>query len=240
MPLVRAVLPERRRALFVEAARFGLSPEALLESCGHALARAARDLAPDGVAAREIVVLAGAGRNGTVGLRAGRWLGAWGARVTALCVPPEDDSAAAHEAKLFTLAGGHMVAPAGARAALSSAGLVIDALVGGSLEGAPSGVVAQLVEDAQDVECVVLSLDVPTGLDAKTGRALAPALKADVTLALGLPYAGAAEASDAIGALFVADVGLPQRLLEDAGLTWAPWFSKDDPIAYGEDEEAGD
>jgi NAD(P)H-hydrate epimerase len=56
----------------------------------------------------------------------------------------------------------------------SAADLVIDALIGYSLRGSPRGRAAELIRWANPTGDSVLSLDVPSGLDATTGKASEP------------------------------------------------------------------
>lgn len=65
---------------------------------------------------------------------------------------------------------------------LPEADVVVDALLGIGLSRAPSGVVAQLIEAINASPAPVLSIDVPSGLDADSGWASGLAVRADRTV----------------------------------------------------------
>jgi hypothetical protein len=57
----------------------------------------------------------------------------------------------------------------------------------------------------------VVAVDVPSGLDADSGVAYAPAVRATTTVTLGLPKAGltVADGPRLSGEVWVADIGVP-------------------------------
>ncbi|HLY74507.1 MAG TPA: NAD(P)H-hydrate epimerase [Planctomycetota bacterium] len=61
----------------------------------------------------------------------------------------------------------------------------------------------------------VVAVDIPSGLDANTGRPLGIAVEAAATVTMGLPKVGfrAPEAKRYVGELMVADIGFPAELL---------------------------
>jgi NAD(P)H-hydrate epimerase len=68
---------------------------------------------------------------------------------------------------------------------------------------------------------LVISLDVPSGLDATTGGAPGAVVRADRTLTLALPKTGLAAVP---GDLVVADIGIPPEVYGHLGLSFAPFF----------------
>ncbi len=151
----------------------------LMERAGAAAAATARDMA--GERGGRIVVLAGPGNNGGDALVVARLLRAAFHEVTVVFrddasrLPRE--AATAHQA--FVAAGGATEAdppPAG-----SPVALVVDGLFGVGLKRALAPSHARLVEWANGCGAPILALDVPTGLDADTGIAMAPVIRADVT-----------------------------------------------------------
>jgi hypothetical protein len=62
----------------------------------------------------------------------------------------------------------------------------------------------------------VLSVDVPSGLDADTGVAYSPSVRADLTIALGLPKPGLR------GEVVVVDIGIPLEAYAAVGLEVRP------------------
>ncbi len=98
--------------------------------------------------------------------------------------------------------------------------IVVDGVLGTGLEGPARGPAAGAIQyiRSQANDAFVVSIDVPSGLDADTGRPLGETVMADLTLTMGLPKTGLLQPSavDFIGALDVVDIGLPPEAVEDA------------------------
>ena len=97
--------------------------------------------------------------------------------------------------------------------------LIIDALLGTGIKGAPKGLVQQVIDMINDVDKPVLSVDLPSGLDADTGAVPGCCVKASVTVTLAAPKVGLLvyPGRNYVGELFVADIGIPPSVLESAG-----------------------
>ena len=98
--------------------------------------------------------------------------------------------------------------------------LVIDGLIGYSLRGAPRGATADLIRWANAQGSPVLSLDVPSGVDAGSGEVFDPAIRAAATLTLALPKTGlrSPDAEGCVGELYLADIGVPPSLYASPSL----------------------
>jgi len=124
---------------------------------------------------RQIVVLAGRGGNGGGGLAAARRLFGWGAAVTVVFAGSKDEMRGVPRQQLTILEwigiSVRLVAD-GTSDLFTGADLVIDALIGYSLRGAPAGPVAALIRAANASGRPVLALDLPSGLDGDSGEAL--------------------------------------------------------------------
>lgn len=95
--------------------------------------------------------------------------------------------------------------------------VIVDGLLGTGSSGAPRGVMAAAIEFInrhQDV-CRILAVDVPSGLNADDGTAAGAAVRADLTVTMGLPKTGLLQpaALEYVGALRVADIGIPASLV---------------------------
>jgi NAD(P)H-hydrate epimerase len=99
----------------------------------------------------------------------------------------------------------------------------VDALVGYSLRGAPRGKGAELIALCNQHAARVLSLDVPSGLDATTGEAPGVIVRPERTLTLALPKTGL---QGVPGDLYLADIGIPPELYHGLGLPTAPLFEE--------------
>ncbi|GAA3717940.1 bifunctional ADP-dependent NAD(P)H-hydrate dehydratase/NAD(P)H-hydrate epimerase [Nonomuraea antimicrobica] len=127
---------------------------------------------------RRVVLLVGSGDNGGDALYAGERLarrGAWVGAVTA--------GARTHEAGLRALleAGGRVVD----RSAIAEADLIIDGLVGIGASGALREPYAGLAEEANAARGAIVAVDVPSGVDASSGRVAGAAVRARVTVTMG-------------------------------------------------------
>jgi ADP-dependent NAD(P)H-hydrate dehydratase / NAD(P)H-hydrate epimerase len=97
--------------------------------------------------------------------------------------------------------------------------LVIDGLLGTGSKGAPRGFMADLVEwiNAEAQYAFVLSIDIPSGIDADSGIAEGAAVKADLTATIGLPKTGLIrpDAIPYVGSLEIVNIGIPFEFVED-------------------------
>src|SRR5207245_7746536 len=103
--------------------------------------------------------------------------------------------------------------------ALRDCELLIDGLIGYGLEGNPRDRIAMIIKDANASGRPILGLDLPSGMNATTGEAYDPCIKATTTITLALPTTGflAPSASPLVGDLFLADISIPHRVYESFG-----------------------
>jgi NAD(P)H-hydrate epimerase len=98
--------------------------------------------------------------------------------------------------------------------------LIIDGLLGTGSKGAPRDFMSPLIEwiNTQGQQAFVLAIDIPSGIDADTGIAKGPAVKADMTITIGLPKTGLIrpEALPYVGNVEVLDIGIPLEFIEEA------------------------
>jgi NAD(P)H-hydrate epimerase len=115
---------------------------------------------------------------------------------------------------------------------LTGADLVIDALIGYSLRGAPAGPAAALIRYANASSRPMLALDLPSGLDGDRGEPSEPTIRATETLTLALPKRGllAPAARPWVGRLHLADISVPEKVYRRLGLTVGPIFAESDII----------
>ena len=129
--------------------------------------------------------------------------------------------AAANQLRILQAAGLRPAAYSQAQDVIGRAVLVVDALIGYSLRGAPRGRTAELITVCNKYAAQVLSLDVPSGLDATTGKTPGLIVRPDRTLTLALPKTGLASVP---GELYVADIGIPPEVYQLLGLFFEPFF----------------
>lgn len=95
---------------------------------------------------------------------------------------------------------------------------VIDGVLGTGIKGPARGPAAGAISYINVLagDSMVVSIDAPSGLDSDTGRAEGDAVKADITVTMGLPKRGLIEprAAEHVGRLDVVDIGIPSELID--------------------------
>jgi hydroxyethylthiazole kinase-like uncharacterized protein yjeF len=180
----------------------------LMQRAAFALARrCAALLAP--VYGSRVVVLVGSGGNGGDAMYAGARLAARGARVDAVLLTDK-----AHEPALEALrASGAGVTAAGGDtevALIAAADLVIDGMIGIGATGELRAPMARLAACCDNSDAIVVSVDVPSGVDASTGEIAGAAITADVTVTFGALKTGllVAPGAERAGRVELVDIGL--------------------------------
>jgi NAD(P)H-hydrate epimerase len=89
--------------------------------------------------------------------------------------------------------------------------LIIDALVGVGLKGRLHSPNAELIKILNESGAMILSVDIPSGLDATSGRALGSCVRADETVTFVAKKKGMLEADGPshCGNIRIADLGIP-------------------------------
>jgi NAD(P)H-hydrate epimerase len=111
--------------------------------------------------------------------------------------------------------------------------LIIDGLIGYSLTGKPAGTVREMIEWANGSDALILSLDMPTGVNPDTGESEGAHINAHGTLTLALPKVGLKPPSGrkCSGELYLADIGIPPSLYEKPSLGFpVPNIFNESPI----------
>lgn len=195
----------------------------LMERAGEAAARLALSLLK---APAAVLIACGPGNNGGDGFVMARLLRDAGYSVhTAFAADPERlpaDAAAAHSA---WLAAGGETLPDLPPPPPDGWALVVDALFGIGLQRPLEGRYAEWVSHLNAQPCLRLALDIPSGLDADTGRCLGPCFAATHTLSFIALKPGllTLDGPDSCGKVEVARLGLdPQALLPAPGHSITP------------------
>lgn len=211
-------------------ARTGLPSLLLMENAGRGIAEivlgrlASRRLRAHG--SRRVVIVCGPGNNGGDGFVVARHL--WLAGQDELSVEiylatPADrlsgDAALMFRALSANLPGVRIVdrsrqdEPASWQADLAGAELIVDALFGTGLRAAVAGIPALAIgaiNAARRQGALVVAADVPSGIDADTGRSLGVAVEADVTATVGTHKLGLVlDAAASVGEVEVVGLGFP-------------------------------
>jgi ADP-dependent NAD(P)H-hydrate dehydratase / NAD(P)H-hydrate epimerase len=193
--------------------RFGIPIGWLMEAAGWQVAR---------YVGQPAVVVCGVGNNAGDGFAAARHLRRWGRLAGVCCV---DLGRVRGPAAVELDALRHSGVEVGGELRLEGAEVIIDAIFGTGLSRAPEGRFAEWIEAINESGKPVVAIDVPSGLDAESGVAYAPSVKADVTIALGLPKPGLT------GSVVVVDIGIPREAFSAVGVEVpADLFSRGDVI----------
>ncbi|WP_420454194.1 NAD(P)H-hydrate dehydratase [Rubrivirga sp.] len=205
---------------------WGVPGRVLMETAGRAAAREIEARFP--VRDRDVTVLVGTGNNGGDGLVVARVLAARGARVRTLVLP--GDGTPDRTANLDLLrqlaevaAGLDVVGFEDVRqVANAPADVVVDALLGIGITGALREPARSLCAWTNRVDAPVVALDVPSGLDATTGRAADDAVRAALTVAFGAVKSGLllGDGPTLAGDVVVAEIGIPDAELDSHATAW--------------------
>ncbi len=209
-----AVTAEQMREVDrIAVSEFGLDLARMMENAGRSLA----ELAINSFHPGAVTILVGTGGNGGGGLVAARHLANRGVAVEVLLASTSLSEVTDRQLNILRHIG---IEP---RDRPSQTDLVIDALIGYSLSGDPRGRFAELIRWTEDHP--VLSLDIPSGLDATTGMVGHPTIMASATLTLGLPKTGLV-ASPTVGELYLADISIPPAVYKAIGIDVPILFSE--------------
>ncbi len=195
--------------------RYGIDMARMMETAGRHLAELAVARFNGGYTEGfAVLVAAGSGGNGGGALVAARNLHNWGAQVRVVLTrpPKEYRDVPAQQLSIAERVGIEICEINSLDR--NGIGLVIDGIIGYSLSGTPRGKAAALIGLFRDQGAPILSLDVPSGVDAQSGTVHEPAIRADATMTLALPKRGLdkMQARRCTGELYLADIGVPPQL----------------------------
>ncbi|MGG4213419.1 NAD(P)H-hydrate dehydratase [Paenibacillus sp. FSL L8-0638] len=167
-------------------------------------------------------ILVGKGNNGGDGLVAARHLTDAGLRVTVVYVEPLDTlrGEAAAQRDIIAALGIPVILYGRDTLDLRGASGIVDALLGTGTQGPPREPYASLIHEANASGVPLVSVDVPSGLDADTGALHEPCIRARVTVCLAylkrglVQYPGAGTAGDVV----VRYIGIPPGLARECGV----------------------
>ncbi|HEY7952990.1 MAG TPA: NAD(P)H-hydrate dehydratase [Solirubrobacteraceae bacterium] len=150
----------------------------LMERAGQGVTRAVEQTAADG----PVLVVCGKGNNGGDGLVVARLLRDAGRRVSVLCTAPLEELSGDAAANLARLPGEPPRQVSEGMTALAEAAVIVDALLGTGFAGEPHGAAAAAIVAINAAPGKVVSVDVPSGVDASSGRVAGEAVRATVTV----------------------------------------------------------
>lgn len=223
LPLSRAAVREVDRRAIDE---LGIPGVVLMENAARGAAEAARDLI--GERSGTIWILCGPGNNGGDGYAMARWFTIFGRRVELISFAPVEatrgDAAVMRRITAQLGIVDHVVddarGPDAFAAQLAEAPLIVDALLGTGFQGEVRAPLDRGIEAINAARATsgprVVAVDLPSGLDADTGRAARTTVRADLTVSFVAPKLGFAAngAREFTGDVRVAEIGVPPALIE--------------------------
>ncbi len=206
---------------------FGIPGILLMENAALQVAEKACEMLSSDKTKR-IVAVTGKGNNGGDGFAAVRHLHRWGYPVSVISlVPPGcvtgdaltylnilenigievsyiDDESFLREALLI----------------LSDPDLILDGIFGTGIHGEVTGIFAAAIRAINDSAAKVLSIDIPSGINGRTGQVCGTAVKADETVTFSLPKPGLWQYPGRFhaGKITVTDIGIPSGATDEADL----------------------
>lgn len=202
---------------------YGIPGVVLMENAGLAVVRVVRDHFSGNMARRRVLIFAGKGNNGGDGFVVARHLANAGCdvKIFLLCKPEELQGDAQTNWKIvrkmniryqliLTERDLNVV-----KVGLMYTELVIDGIFGTGFRGEAQGTVGKLIDLVNEAGKPVAAIDIPSGLEADTGRVKGPCIQARYTVTFGLPKVGLILEPGArfVGKLVTADISFPRELI---------------------------
>ena len=120
--------------------------------------------------------------------------------------------------------------------------LLVDAILGTGLRGPVRESIANVINAINNLPTPILSVDLPSGLDADTGNPLGTCVQADKTVTIGLPKRGLLvhPGAEFAGKLEIVDIGFPKQIIDAQNIKvhWttekdaAKWLPPRSPASY--------
>jgi NAD(P)H-hydrate epimerase len=228
---MKAVTKGEMRACEHKAiSQYGISGLVLMENAGLEVFRLIEKLLGS-VVGKKVVILAGKGNNGGDGYVVARHLVNQGARVTVFLVGSKKEIVGDAAVNLNILeAMGVDLAEVNAtcgqriwdrlKLSVKISDCVVDALLGTGFKGEVTGDMAEVIDIVNTSGSLIVSVDIPSGVDADTGRTCGKAVEAAYTVTFALPKIGLLFYPGAFcaGELIIADITIPAAVLNDADI----------------------
>ncbi len=205
--------------------KYGISGAVLMENAGRCAAEVILASTPDLAKGQKVAIFSGPGNNGGDGFVVARWLAERGALITVylLTTPEKLKREALANYEILLRLGIPVISMPTAeewekcKDPAAGNSLFVDAIFGTGLKGEVRGIMSTVIGWINEQKKPVWSIDIPSGLDADTGRPLGIAIKADETLTFGLPKIGQVTlpGPEFTGRLRVMDIGIPARAVEE-------------------------
>lgn len=222
---MKFVTADQMRKMDQRAIDLGIPGVVLMENAGRGAAVLAQEQFGS-MAGKNLAVFCGKGNNGGDGFVMARVFHGWGANVRIYLMAAREDVTGDAKINLESALklGLELVEVKDESGLglidLSGAHMLVDALLGTGLDSEVKGRYLEVIRIMNRANKPTVSVDLPSGLEADTGRILGDAVMADLTVTFGYPKAGhfLPPGQDLIGRLEVVDIGLPDQVMADLGV----------------------
>lgn len=205
------------------AKQYSITGLQLMENAGRGIALWLNKFVEQKSVSKDILIVCGGGNNGGDGFVCARYLLDLGFRVSVICLVRDADLKGPAKIGYNKLKKLKKISiykiysqPQLEKADIvfKNASLVVDCILGTGTKGEVRGFIKQVIEYINNLSKKIISVDVPSGMDVNSGSGLC--MKAYATLSIGLPKAGLLKpgVEDAVGYLYIIDIGLPLDLVK--------------------------
>lgn len=164
--------------------KIGIPSSVLMERAAYAVAMEALELLKD-IGVPRVLIAAGNGNNGADGVCAGRILNEYGIDCD-LCLIKKEPPYAEELQRQLSIASHYSMEQIRVEDIIfEKYDLIVDAVFGVGLNREITGTAKDIIQKINESNIPVLSVDIPSGIDATSGKVLGCAVKADRTVTFG-------------------------------------------------------
>lgn len=205
--------------------KFGIPGLILMEHAGMRMTEAIVNRLAGKIQGKRFLIFAGKGNNGGDGFVIARQLINMGADVKTFLLYPTNrlqgdaktnyDILVNMKAKIYPVLKPRDFQRV--EIALTYSDYLIDAILGTGFKGTLQGLLKDLVELLNKSDKPIFAVDIPSGLEADTGRAKGSCIRADMTVTFGFPKIGLCmeKARKYVGELWLGHISFPPLLWEE-------------------------
>jgi ADP-dependent NAD(P)H-hydrate dehydratase / NAD(P)H-hydrate epimerase len=196
----------------------------LMENAGKGAAEVISNTFPD-IHKKKIAIIAGKGNNGGDGFVIARYLLNQGVsvKVYLLTDPKGLRGDAETNFNILQRMKGEVISVPSSKdyvklkKDLEKYDILVDGIFGTGLDAEVRGYYREVIDHLNTLQRPIVAIDIPSGLDADTGKPLGTAIRASLTITFGLPKVGhlIPPGIDYVGEVKVIDIGIPKRLVEE-------------------------
>ncbi len=196
----------------------GISLGTLMQQAGREIARVISESVD--ISEKKIAILCGTGGNGGDGMVAARYLATQSAQVYVYLIGDENRISSSDTQdnwdilqKLWTIEVDVLRTESAIKKMkeISNSDIIVDGLLGFGLSSNVREPAATAIKMINKSQAKIFSIDVPSGINSDTGEKMGVAVKADCTITLHVTKIGLEQASEYVGKLIVAPIGIPDE-----------------------------